>query len=229
MEEQWKPISKDLVLSTIIAVGFPFLAQWLYNLSGALLPMILYYGLAWGIVKWRRGETGYFRKIKKKNLAYFWINTGVIVVGLVLAYFARVEVEDPDPLGVSLTALIWAPLNASSEQLLWIYIFESWDLYRKENEEDSKNTSVFRIIGLILFTVFVGTIHTFFWVKFLHTVNPAVVAGAIFVVITSISGYLHIIVWRKTKHMIFTFIPHLLLNLFPLFWTGYSMLPYLLK
>jgi len=229
MDKSWKPTIVDLGLSVVIAIGFPFLAQALYNISGALIPMIIYYGLAWSIAKWRRGYTGYFRKIEKKNLFYFYVNTGVIVIGLVLAYFARIEVENANNLGIVLTALIWVPLNASSEQILWIYLFESWDLYRKEDEQNSKKNKLFRITGLILFTVFVGTIHTLFWVKFLHTVDSTIIVGGIFVVITSVSGYLHIVVWRKTEHMIFTFIPHFLLNLFPLFWTGYSILPYLWK
>jgi hypothetical protein len=29
--------------------------------------------------------------------------------------------------------------------------------------------------------------------------------------------------------MVYTFIPHFLLNLVPLFWTGYSILPFLIK
>jgi hypothetical protein len=36
-------------------------------------------------------------------------------------------------------------------------------------------------------------------------------------------------VWRESNQMIFTFIPHYLLNLLPFFWTGYSLLPYLFK
>ncbi|WP_158301057.1 hypothetical protein [Thermotoga maritima] len=44
---------------------------------------------------------------------------------------------------------------------------------------------------------------------------------------TTISGFIHIVVWRQSGNMVFTFIPHFLLNLGPLFWTGYSIVPYL--
>src|SRR6056297_3311769 len=100
MDKSWRPTIVDLGLSVVIALGFSFLAQALYNISGAIIPMIIYYGLAWGIAKWRRGYTGYFRKIEKKNLFYFYVNTGVIVIGLVLAYFARIEVENANNLGM---------------------------------------------------------------------------------------------------------------------------------
>lgn len=85
------------------------------------------------------------------------------------------------------------------------------------------------VVGLILFSIFVGTIHTMYWAKFLHTVNPKIIFGILFIIGTTISGYLHIIVWRQSYRMTYTFIPHFLLNLIPLFWTGYSIMSYLFK
>lgn len=90
-----------------------------------------------------------------------------------------------------------------------------------------KNALAFRTIGLLFFLVFVGLIHTLFWVQFLNTVQAGTLFGTIFVVLTSVSGFLHLVVWRRSRQMVFTFIPHLLLNLVPLIWTGYSMVPYL--
>ena len=57
---QWHPKKLDLGLAVLIAFLLPLIAGLLYGLTGALLPMLLYYGLAWGIVKWRRKSTGYF-------------------------------------------------------------------------------------------------------------------------------------------------------------------------
>lgn len=48
-------------------------------------------------------------------------------------------------------------------------------------------------------------------------------------VLTSLSGFLHLIVWRQSRQMVFTFIPHLILNLVPIFWTNYSIIPYLFR
>ena len=68
-----------------------------------------------------------------------------------------------------------------------------------------------------------------YWAKFLETVDPKQVLGLVFVVLTTVSGFLHLVVWRKSNQMIFTFIPHFLLNLVPIFWTNYSILPYLIR
>lgn len=226
-ENQWQPTNLDLILSIVLALGFPFLANVLYSQFHALLPMLLYYGLAWGIVKWRRGSTGYTNKAKQKFPLYFVINVGVIGISLIFAYFARIVQAEPNLGGIVVTALIWAPLNAASEQLLWIYIFDSWDLYLRHPSKPKNRQWAFRIVGLLLFTAFVGMIHTFFWVNFLHTVDSSNLFGVLFVIGTTISGYLHIVVWRTTNQMIYTFIPHFMLNLFPLFWTFYSIVPYL--
>jgi uncharacterized membrane protein len=217
----WKPNKVDLGLSVGITLGLPFIAYFLYAQLGALLPMLLYYGLAWGITKWRRGSTGYFNKFPARIPPFFYINVGVIFLCLVCAYFAQIIDPNPNLKGILVTALIWAPVNAATEQLLWIYIFEAWDLYPQ------KPKSSFRFMGLLLFSAFVGLIHVMFWVSFLHTVDSTKIFGIFFVVLTSISGFFHLVVWRQSNQMIFTFIPHFLLNLVPLFWTAYSILPYL--
>lgn len=221
--ELWKPNKVDLGLSVGLALLLPLLAQFLYAQMGAFVPMLIYYGLAWGVVKWRRGSTGYFNKFPTRIPTFFYINVGVILLCLVCAYFAPILHPDQDWRGILLTALIWAPVNAATEQLLWIYIFEAWDLYPE------KPSGSFRIVGLLLFSVFVGLIHVMFWVSFLHTVDSTQVLGIFFVLLTTVSGFLHLLVWRQSNQMVFTFIPHFLLNLFPLFWTYYSIVPFLFK
>jgi hypothetical protein len=227
MIEEWKPQTFDLVLSVIVAIGFPFIAQLLYSITGALIPMVIYYGIAWGISKWRRGSTGYFTKFNGKPPIAFYLNLGIIIMSLMFAYSARIVVMNINIIGVIFTALLWASINASSEQILWIYIFEAWDLYSSRITENEKKL-LYSIIGFILFTTFVGLIHVMFWVDFLHVVDSQKISGIIFVFLTTLSGYLHIVVWRKSNQMIYTFIPHFILNLFPLFWTGFSIIPYLL-
>lgn len=226
----FSPNKIDLSLSLIIVVFFPFFAGLLFQITGAFLPMLIYYGLAWGVVKWRRGSTGYLNEFKTKYPISFFVNLGIISLSMIFAFFGRIA-HSSDYWGILLTAFIWAPINAASEQLLWIYTFESWDLYsiNKESEENTKIEKIFfRIMGLVLFSIFVGTIHTFFWTQFLHIVNPNTIFGIIFVLLTTISGYLHIIVWRQSNQMILTFIPHFVLNFIPIFFTGYSLLNFLI-
>jgi hypothetical protein len=227
MVSQWKPTTLDLVLSVVLALLFPFMAQFFYVKTGALIPLLLYYGIAWGISKWRRGSTGYFNEITEKYPPSFFINLGVILLCLIFAFLAQIVSSSTTIIGVLLTALVWAPINAASEQLLWIYIFEAWDLYLPWTEKNKNKNWTYRIFGLLLFSAFVGMIHTLFWINFLHTVDSAIVFGILFILATTLSGYIHLWVWRESNQMVFTFIPHFLLNLIPLFWTGYSILPYL--
>jgi hypothetical protein len=223
VKKQWHPQKLDLGLAVMIALPLPLLAGLLFGLTGALLPILLYYGLAWGIVKWRRGSTGYFNPFPGRITPFFYLNLAVILSSLIFAYLARNEFPASTAVGILITALIWAPLNAASEQLLWIYLFEAWDLYPQ------KSRAIFRLIGLTLFAAFVGLIHTMFWAKFLDTVDPKQFFGLVFISLTTVSGFLHLVVWRKSNHMILTFIPHFLLNLIPIFWTKYSILPYLIR
>jgi hypothetical protein len=57
------------------------------------------------------------------------------------------------------------------------------------DRSDKARRVAFRVIGLILFTAFVGLIHTMYWARFLHTVDPALTVGTLFVIATSLSGY----------------------------------------
>lgn len=217
----WRPKRLDLLLSAVIAFSLPVVAGWLYDLRGALIPMVLYYSLAWGLVKLRRGVVGYGTPLPERPPKWFYANVLIILTALFFAYQSRIRVEDVNRLGVLLTALLWAPANASTEQILWLYLFDSWDLYPERPKLK------YRIAGLVFFMAFVGLIHTMFWTKFLHVADPKDFFGLAFVAMTTISGFIHIPVWRQSGNMIFTFIPHLLLNLGPLLWTGYSIVPFL--
>lgn len=223
MYKAWEPAKLDLVLAAGIAVSLPWVAGFLYNQTGAFLPMLLYYGLAWGLAKWRRGAIGYRNAFPARPPLAFYLNTGLILGCLACAWMSPIVNPVVQPLGMLLTALVWAPLNAASEQILWIYTFEAFDLYPK------RSRIVYRVIGLLLFSTLVGLIHTMFWVQFLHTVQAGTFFGTLFVVLTSLSGFLHLLVWRQSRQMVFTFIPHLLLNLVPIIWTNYTIIPYLFR
>jgi hypothetical protein len=256
MNDIWKPAKLDLILSTIVAITLPILALYLYKFTGAFIPIIIYYSLAWILPIWRRKGAGYNLNGFNKHQIAFYINTGLIIICIIFIYLGRIIPDEISRTGAILTALIWAPINASSEQLLWIYIFESWELYPqsvksktiKGNEskvsneintefiesieKDSlykKKKLLFTIIGLILFTCLVGLIHTLFWANFLHLVDPSSVFGILFIILSTVTGFMHIIVWKKSKNMLFTFIPHLLLNALPIIFTSYSILPYLIN
>jgi uncharacterized membrane protein len=219
----WKPGKLDLLLSVGITILLPLTAGFLFARTGAFLPLLIYYGLAWGLVKWRRGAIGYRNAFPARPPLVFFLNVGVIVGCLVCAWLSPLIEATVNLPGVLVTALLWAPLNAATEQILWIYIFEAWDLF------PGKHHLAFRVVGLALFAAFVGLIHTGFWVKFLDVVDSGTFLGVLFVILTSVSGFLHIVVWRKSRQMFFTFIPHLLFNLVPIIWTHYSIVPHLFR
>ncbi len=229
MTDDWHPKILDLVLSAVIGIGYPFLANFLYVQTGALIPMLIYYILAWSLPLLRRKSTGYNTKSLKNPPKSFYLNVAIIATCLILAYFARITQSPVMLVGAIFTCLIWAPINASSEQLLWIYIFEAWDLYQPDTPENKTKKWIFRILGILFFMIFVGMIHTMFWVNFLHVVDSTTAVGVIFVILTSVSGIVHIFVWRKSKNMLFTFIPHFLLNFTPILWTGYSIFEFFIK
>mgnify|MGYP001066250455 CR=1 FL=1 len=104
---KWQPKKLDLGLAAIIAILFPVLAGLLYGTTGALLPMLLYYALAWILIKWRRGSTGYFNPLPKKITGFFYLNVGMEHEG----YLARVEIpawvaEEPSKLDMLHAVLI---------------------------------------------------------------------------------------------------------------------------
>ena len=188
----------------------------------------------WGVVKWRRGRIGYLNKPIKKLPKSFVLNVGLVIVAVIISAFAPIHTPSPDAAGVILSASIWPVFNASSEQLLWIYIFEAWDLRlpQKGSGEGDVNMPkkwMFRFIGLLLNLTFVGMIHVMYWAKFLLTVNSASMLGVLFVVMSTVTGVVHLWVWRESNQMVFTFIPHYILNLMPFFWTGYSLIPFLFR
>ena len=110
MDTPWHSNKYDLIISTIIALLFPFLASLLYKATGALIPMIVYYGLAWGIVIWRRKSSGYTNKSKKLIPVAFIINVVVVGAALVLAYFARNTEVSPRYYG---SYIYWSHLGSN--------------------------------------------------------------------------------------------------------------------
>jgi len=118
----------------------PVIAGYLFDITGALLPMAIYYGLfAVLIVRWRRGSLGY--SIDRDNMkgqfrAYFTPLFGMLfflqTILVIISWFTLVRTGFLDPIGWILTLVIWAPINAFSEQLIWLYTFDSFaEYYRR--------------------------------------------------------------------------------------------------
>jgi hypothetical protein len=65
--ENYRPKKVDLLIAVVAALVIPVIAGYFFDLTGALIPMVMYYGLfAILIVRWRRGSLGY--AIDRENM-----------------------------------------------------------------------------------------------------------------------------------------------------------------
>jgi hypothetical protein len=72
---EFRATNLDCLLALLIAFGLPVACGLLYPVTGALVPLILYYGLCCtGVVKWRRGTLEYHRPKT-------WLGPGEWVLG----------------------------------------------------------------------------------------------------------------------------------------------------
>jgi hypothetical protein len=226
------PTSVDLVLASIAAILMPIIAGYLFDFIGALVPMVIYYGLfAILIVRWRRGrldyrlEWGTLREQFRKYLTplfggLFFLQTLLVVS----SWFTLIRVEILNPLGWILTLIIWAPVNAFSEQLIWLYTFDSFAEYYKEG----RRRSIMVFIGGALYIALIGLIHALFWAKFLLESSYVFIFTQIFFIIQFIMPIGYIFLYRRTGSMWPLGIIHVFLNLTGVLFSGYSILPYLL-
>jgi len=230
--ENYSPKSLDLLIAAIAALMMPVIAGYLFDITGALLPMAIYYGLfAVLIVRWRRGSLGY--SIDKHNMkgqfrAYltplfgmlFFLQTLLVII----SWFTLVRMGFLDPIGWILTLVIWAPINAFSEQLIWLYTFDSFAEYYKEG----RKRTVLVFIGGALYIALIGMIHALFWGKFLLESNYIFLFTELFFIIQLIIPIGYIFLYRRTGSMWPVGIIHAFLNLTGVLFSGYSILPYLL-
>lgn len=229
---KFQPTYFDLVLAIIAAIALPVFCGYLYPLTGALLPLVVYYGVfCFGIVKWRKGGLDYH--LEKGNLRsqfsqyltplFFFM----LIVQLVLVtstWFTLLRVESIDHLGFILTFFIWAPLNAFSEQLIWLYVFSAFaEFYYK-----GRNRIVMTIIGTILYLALIGLIHALFWSLFLLESHPVFPFYQIFFGLQFVISLGYILLYREAKSMWPIATLHLLVNTTGVLFTGYSILPFLL-
>ncbi|MFW9786528.1 MAG: hypothetical protein ACFFE2_14225 [Candidatus Thorarchaeota archaeon] len=230
--DNFEPTYLDLVLATLAAIGLPIAAGFLFDATGALIPLILYYGVfCLAIVRWRRGSVGYeLRRGEIRNQFTGYMSSifmvililQLLLIGFELITFQRVS--EFNLLGFIFTLVIWAPLNAFSEQLIWIYTFDSYAEFFKEGPKRKWMIA----IGGLLYLVFISLIHLLFWVLFLPEGQYIFPFSELFVPIQTLISIGYIYLYRKSKSMWPLAIIHVLINLTSITLSGYSILPDLL-
>jgi hypothetical protein len=222
-KKPFQPDKIDLILATIAALGMPFLCAWLYEVTGALIPLIIYYGVfCFGIILWRKRTLNYSIPIKFFSKEFF-IVFFFEIIRMILAFLTLIRIEHFNPLGFFLTLIVWAPLNAFTEQLLWIYVFESFSSYSK----DEKTNKFLTILGLILYILLIAFIHIFFWSKFLLHSESVFPFSVFFILINFAIAIGYLFLYKKHHSMLQIFILHLIGDASGVIIAGYSIIPYL--
>jgi hypothetical protein len=159
---KFRSTNLDLALALVATFLLPVACMVLLDWSGALLPLVLYYVVfCFALVYWRKGSLEYF-----KPISWVWPLFLFLLAIQVLTQVAgalTIIPTDDEMVGVVLTLLLWVPLNALAEQLLWVYIFDAFETRWTER----RKRFIGGIVGILLTLVFVGMIHALFWGSFL--------------------------------------------------------------
>ena len=213
----------DLVLATLIALGLPFVCQWLLqHTGGALASLILYYGVCCvAVVWWRKGTLDY-RWPKRWPWLLFLLSLVVPLAIAALNYGALPDYHAALP-GFALTIVIWVPLNAAGEQLSWFYVLDSW-----RNRWQSGFLRWFGlIIGIVLLVILVTLIHLLFWVQFLPTARPTPYSW-LGIPLNLLLTASYAALYYRSGSMFPTFFIHLLADLQLVLLAHYAIWPFLI-
>lgn len=220
------------MLAITSALVLPLVAGYLFDFTGALLSMFIYYCVfAILIVRWRRGSLDYkihWGKIREQFRNYLTPLFGVLfilqTILVIISWFTLIRFEVLNPIGWIMTLIVWAPINAFSEQLIWLYTFDSFAEYYKEG----RKRTVMVFIGGVLYLMLIGMIHVLFWAKFLLGSNYLFIFTELFFIIQFIIPIGYILLYRRTGSMWPLGIIHVYLNITGVLFSGYSILPFLL-
>ncbi len=219
----FNPTSLDIFLAVVATVVLPFSAYFLFHSFGAFIPLFIYYVIfCYGIVYWRRKSLNYTFKFSFNYsyfIAFLFFEFLVILISINTYKFT----DSFDLIGFLITLLIWAPINGLSEQLLWIYIYESFEQYILKRY--SKTIAI--VVGLIFYFSFIGLIHIFFWAEFLFKSETLKVSPWTQLLILSqfIVAIGYLVTYKQSKSMWPVFILHVITDIGAVLLTGYSIIP----
>src|SRR5271157_320829 len=198
MPREFHATNVDCLIAILIAIGLPIVCGLIYPLTGALLPLILYYGVCCvGVVKWRRGSLEY-RYPQNWALLVFFGMIALSVLQQVIGLVFTTPQAYHDLVGVLLTLFIWVPINSCMEQLSWIYCFDAF----ATRFPDGRKKVSFNVIGVVIMLMLVGLIHAFFWAKFTPAIGTSPSSIVIFFALQFIITPLYIVLYRKTHSMV---------------------------
>jgi len=221
---EFRATNIDCFLALVITFGLPVVCGLLYSLTGALVPLALYYGLCCiGVVKWRRGTLEY-RRPRTWAFPIFMTMIAMQLIQQIIGFVLVQPVPSPDPVGVLISLFVWAPLNALMKQLSWIYCYDAFS----SRFTKKKQRIVGNIIGLVLMLSLVGLIHVLFWAKFTPAYSASSIFFLVFIILQFTTTALYIVLYRKFRSMIPLALVHIISDAGLVLVPGFSILPYLL-
>ncbi len=216
----FRATNSDLLIALVATFLLPVACYILLTNTGALLPLLLYYGVfCVGVVLWRKGSLDYGRPVAWA-LPLFLMLLAVQLIGQVGGVLTIVPRND-DLLGVALTLLIWVPVNALAEQLLWVYIFDAFETRWTERRKRFAGG----LIGILLTLMFVGLIHALFWGEFLPSFENVAPWSQIFFATQFILTIGYLLLYRRTGSMRPIFLIHIIADATLVLGAMYSMVP----
>lgn len=221
--ESFNPNEVDLFLAIGSTFGLPLLASFLLAETGAFLPLSIYYGVfCFGIVKWRKKTLDYHMP-DSSSLPLFLLVLLVQIGRIISSSLMYSPLEVSTFFGFLLTLILWSPINAISEQLFWIYVYDAFAQYY----DTGWKNQIFNGIGLILYLTLVGLIHILFWSKFLFEPNKIFPWYPLFFLFNFVISFSYLLLYRKSDSMVPVAVIHLLTDVSAVYFTRYSIIPYL--
>lgn len=196
-----------------IAIGFPFMAYALMEMTGIPLLSALLYYLVFGILirLMLFGRLPYFRiqLVKVKWEALLFLVSAILCSVLYARGFTTVPAVSS---GLIINLFVFALINGSFEHLVWVNIYELAG-YRK------------KYLGVIASILYVGAIHAMFWSRFIPasgSSNPLV-----FIIPQILILWIPLRIYAKTGDLTLWSIQHILYNILAVLIGGFSIGMYL--
>jgi hypothetical protein len=210
----------DIAIAVVATFLLPAACWLLWQWTGALLPLALYYGVfCVGVVLWRKGSLQYVRP-RSWALPLFLFLLAFQLVAQASAALTIMPVNDP-LWGVLLTFAVWVPVNALAEQLLWVYIFEAFATRWSRRSLSIAGTA----LGVLMTIIFVGLIHAIFWGEFLPGFESVFPLSQIFFASQFVMTVGYLALFRRTGSMVPLFLLHVIADATLVLGAMYSIVP----
>lgn len=196
-----------------IALLFPFAALGLMEITKMpILSSIIYYSVLGIYLRIKiDGKLPYFKPQLKKVM----LETILFILSAILCnylYLSGGSSLQPITWELIINLFVFALINGTFEHLVWVNIYE---LAGKRN----------KYLGVLASTIYVGLIHSIFWLKFLPPTKTSSIV--LFVLCQFLIFFIPLRIYEKTKDLTLWSIQHILYNSLAVLFGGFSIMMYM--